>query len=485
MQPSGSAILVAVFFIQGLAFYAMSVSILVTARPRAALAIGRSLWLLAAFGFLHSAVSWLELAQQLFPEDAMLIGLVGPLPTVLLLLYSFSLAQFGANVISALSPRHSWVRPLPLVLLLWAAVPGLAIGVHGGRLAPGGLATAEAVARYVLYLPAALLSATAFYLQGKAPSFGRLPALRRDCRLAAVTFALYALSGGILVPTSILFWAQAGGGYVPSAIAQLPVQVVRLLLAPVVAWVVVRTLRVFELERLLEVEDLNWQLQRLSRAAVVAQEEERKRIALELHDDTAQLLSSLLVHIRLLQGAQSLEELRPRCAELTNLASEAAQSIRRMAERLRPVALDDLGLVAALQWYAERFARREGLRVEVKASGSIGRLDPEIELAVYRIVQECLRNVAKHARAAAASIFLELTDGKLRATIRDDGCGFDPLAVSRSENAGLGLLGMSQRASLVGGTTSIQSRPGGGTTVLVEIPLRGKVQAEMWERVKT
>ncbi len=470
MHPSNPAILLVVFFVQGLAFFAMSVSILVASRPHAMLTMARSMWLLAAFGFLHSATSWLELAQQLFRGDG-LADFIAPLPTALLALHSAALAQFGANVVGDLAPQYRWVRSLPLVLFLWASIPALVLISSDGSLARG-LVTAEAMVRYILYLPAALLSALAFYLQGRVPSFDRLANLRRDYRFAAVTFALYALGGGALVPTSILLSAQAEGGYAPSAIAQVPVQVVRLLLAPVVAWVVVRAMRIFELEHLLEVEELNQRLHRLSRAAVTAQEEERRRIALELHDDTAQLLSSLLVHLKMLRGMRSMDELGPRCTELMNLATEASSSIRGMANRLRPAALDDLGLVTALQWYAEGFAKRHGLRVEMKAAGLPGRIDPEIELAVYRIVQECLRNAARHARATTASIFLEIVDGRLRATVSDDGCGFDPVAVRRSENAGLGILGMSERAALVGGTLEVNSRPGCGTVVRVEVPLK-------------
>jgi len=477
MHPSSSSLLMAVFFVQGLAFFALGISILVATRPRAALAIGRSLWLLTAFGFLHSAASWIELAGQLLPEDSALIPPLAPLPALLLVLYSACLAQFGANVVSALAPRYRRVRTLPLVLLLWAAIPCLVLVFQDGLSASADLAVAEAVARYVVYLPGGLIGALAFLLQSRASSYERLPDLRRDCRLAALAFVLYSLSGGVLVPTSILYLGQAGFGYSPSAVAELPVQVVRLLLAPVIAWVVVRTLRVFELEQLLEVEDLNRQLQRLSRAVVTAQEEERRRIALELHDDTAQLLSSLLVHLKLLQGTQNPQDVGLRCAELMKLASEAIQSIRHMANQLRPVALDDLGLVAALQWHVERFSERERLPVELKAAGIGGRFDPEIELAVYRIVQECLRNIAKHARAHAVEIRLEMSDGKLVVTVADDGCGFDPFCVRRSENAGLGLLGMSERAALVGGALSVRSRPGSGTVVRVEIPLRAAARS--------
>lgn len=485
MAPSGSAVLIALFFVQGLAFYTMSVSILIVDRPRAALAITRHLWLLAAFGFAHSAAAWVELAQQILPVGGTVIDLIHPVPTVLMVLYSVLLAQFGANLISALRPDYRWIRPLPLVLLLWAVIPATFVCVQGGLPAPQGLVTAEAIARYVLYLPAGLASALALYLQGKAPAFDRLPNLRRDCRLASLAFALYAVSGGILVPTSILFSANTAAGVPPSAIAQLPVQIVRLLLAPVIAWVVVRTLRVFEVEHLLEVEDLNRQLQRLTRSAVTAQEEERKRISLELHDDTAQLLSSLLVRLKLLQGVQNLQDLGARCAELMSLASEATESIRRMATQLRPVALDDLGLVAAIQWYIERFTRREGLQVQLKASGCKARIDPETELVVYRIVQESLRNVAKHAQASSVAVSLEIADNKLRLSVKDDGIGFDPLAVRRSESAGMGLLGMSERAALVGGTMSVRSQPGSGTTVRVEIPLKVRASREAKEMVTT
>ena len=205
--------------------------------------------------------------------------------------------------------------------------------------------------------------------------------------------------------------------------------------------------------------------------AISAQEEERKRIARELHDDTSQALTSLVVGLKVLEGLRDPAQVRAQVAELRELAATTLDAVHGLALELRPSVLDDLGLVAAVQRHLTAQARKYRLDVDFHTTGLDGvRLRPETETAVYRIIQEALANVARHSRASAASVVLERRSDMLVAIVDDNGSGFDVDARLASEQS-LGLHGMRERAFLVGGKLTIESSPGGGTTVFVQVPL--------------
>ncbi|MBI3761538.1 MAG: GAF domain-containing protein, partial [Chloroflexi bacterium] len=209
---------------------------------------------------------------------------------------------------------------------------------------------------------------------------------------------------------------------------------------------------------------------------IAAQEAERKRIARELHDETGQSLTALLVGLRTLEQTPALPDTAQRtAADLKELGKHIFEEIHRLAVELRPSALDQLGLAGAVGSYVRDFGRRVGLRVDFEASGLDGVRPPnEVEIAVYRVVQESLANVAKHAAASRVGVMLEQRHGAAIAVVEDDGCGFD---VEAALNAGdhdrphLGLFGMQERAALLGGRLTIESESGKGTTVFVEIPM--------------
>jgi signal transduction histidine kinase len=146
---------------------------------------------------------------------------------------------------------------------------------------------------------------------------------------------------------------------------------------------------------------------------------------------------------------------------------ETLQDVRRLAVELRPKALDDFGLVAALERLAETFAEQTGINVHIEAALGDARLSPEVETAVYRIVQEALTNVVKHAQAGTVSLVLTRKGDRVVTVIEDDGRGFDP---AQADDARLGLVGMRERIALVDGRLSVESRPGEGTTIVAEVP---------------
>lgn len=209
-----------------------------------------------------------------------------------------------------------------------------------------------------------------------------------------------------------------------------------------------------------------------------AQEEERKRLARELHDETGQSLTSLLVGLKLVEEAPSLEESRQHARLVRSLAGDVLDDVRALARDLRPSVLDDVGLVAALERYTGEYAQRFNVAVDFQVVGfDNGRLSPQHEIALYRIVQEALTNVAKYARAQNVSVLLEQRNHSIVAIVEDDGCGFEAAKLMREHEDGkhLGLLGMKERAELLGGKLTIESKPGEGTTVFAQLPVNDQI----------
>lgn len=206
------------------------------------------------------------------------------------------------------------------------------------------------------------------------------------------------------------------------------------------------------------------------RHSIEAAEQERKRWARELHDETLQALGGLRMLCSTgLRGEGSAAELRMALKEGIELIDAEIDNLSVLIAELRPAALDEIGLAPALRTLSERKGREGGLTIDVLARLDDGgtRLPAETESLLYRLVQEALNNVVKHAGAARAEAVLERTDGSVEVTVRDDGRGFDPTAV----NGGFGLTGMRERVELAGGELRIEAAPGGGTTILASIPL--------------
>ncbi len=208
---------------------------------------------------------------------------------------------------------------------------------------------------------------------------------------------------------------------------------------------------------------------RLLEQVITAQEEERKRIARELHDETGQSLTSLMVRLQTMNQQCPVPELKPQMEEVRQLIAQTLDGVHNLAVELRPSVLDDLGLEAALQRHIQDYRRRFHLDIDFVAVGLDERLPPAAETTLYRIVQEGLTNIARHAQARTASIMLERRNGRVRVIIEDDGKGF---ALHKAASSGrLGLYGMRERVELLNGTFTIESEPGQGTSVFVEVPL--------------
>ncbi len=212
-------------------------------------------------------------------------------------------------------------------------------------------------------------------------------------------------------------------------------------------------------------------LQRLSAKLIAAQEEERRGIARELHDDLGQVLSAIKVEIAIarrgLEGAPAYTTL----TDAATMADSALTTVRDLSRLLHPAMLDDLGLPAAVDSYLRGFGTRYGLRVELLIDRMDERLQPETEVTAYRVIQEALTNVARHAQAQTCRVYLQRLAATILITIEDDGIGFDSEEATRPElRTGLGLLGIRERASLLRGTMRLESTSGAGTRLTVELP---------------
>ena len=204
------------------------------------------------------------------------------------------------------------------------------------------------------------------------------------------------------------------------------------------------------------------------RRVVGAQELERRRLARELHDETGQALTSILLGLKEVEAAKSEEESRAAAAGLRELVVTTLQDVRRLAVELRPSALDDFGLVPALERLADTYREQTGLDVQLEQRLGAERLPSEVETALYRITQEALTNVVKHAQASSVSIVLTRRGDTVSAIFEDDGRGF---AVSEADGDGLGLVGMRERLALLDGRLVVESSPS-GTTLVAEVPVR-------------
>jgi signal transduction histidine kinase len=222
-----------------------------------------------------------------------------------------------------------------------------------------------------------------------------------------------------------------------------------------------------ELERRLEENaHARVDLQELSAKLLRAQENERRSLARELHDEVGQSLSAILMEAESAEFADDLVEIREHLAAVRALAEKTVNEVRDLALLLRPSMLDDFGLVPALNWHAREMTKRTGLNVVLSADDAADDLPDDHTTCIYRLVQEAVNNCARHANARTVEVEVKREDHRVIFSVRDDGAGFDPRFVR-----GLGLLGMEERVRRLGGLLEIDSQPGRGTRITAELPL--------------
>lgn len=478
-----------VFFIYGLAFFSMGIIMVMEARRSPLLAEARVLWPLALFGLIHGAHEWIEMATLANAWYGMSLPSITHPIRIGILAFSFLLLMsFGLQVLGPQKPF--WRIHDSLVCLgfltLYGLLTLLSARSHGGE--PFHWVThADVMARYTLAVPGAAMASLALHRQADQVRSTHLLDLSRHLRLAAWGFAFYSLSQIFVTPADI-FPARLLNSQVFLQVTGIPIQAIRAAMAALVTTGLMRATQSAERERqrrfaaaqearMQALEQIQRDLEErealrreLLRRTVVAQEEERARIARELHDETAQFLTALSLELATLGKSLPKRSAHTQQIDrLQELCQRMSQSLQRLVHDLRPAQLDDLGLVAALQYLAEESAQW-GLEVSLAVEGSYQRLEPVVETVLFRIAQEALTNVARHAGCSQASISLRFAPEQVLLSIQDRGVGFVATGKNRLHSRGLGLAGMRERAESIGGQLQIISAPGEGTLVQVCIP---------------
>jgi len=223
-----------------------------------------------------------------------------------------------------------------------------------------------------------------------------------------------------------------------------------------------------------ELNERNLELRALSERAINALEDERQQIALTLHDDTGQSLSMVIINLERLEGKlpSDLPGVHDKLAETRQLAQDALANLRKIVYGLRPTILDDLGLLPAIRWYARTNLEDAGIMVEVTGSGEFDSLPPQVNSTLFRIAQEAINNVVRHSQARSTEISLIHMGDNVVLEVKDDGRGFDPGMVREQalQSHHFGILGMQERAELVGGSIELISEPETGTKIHIQVP---------------
>lgn len=438
---------------------------------------------LSAFGFIHGGHEWMEmflLLGILTVEENKLILLEGV--RVGLLAFSFlSLAAFGSSLLA----RDEAMRRISLLLpLLLNGVWAFGLLIMRGHYAGLTLFTvADVWTRYVLAVPAALFACVGLIVQQRRFRQAGMARFGRDSLWAAIAFFWYGVVGQTFSRVSPLPPSHIINQDLFADIFGFPVQLLRAIAALTAAVFVIRFLRAFDLEtrqqiaslqasRLEEAQRREAQRGEVLRRVVQAQEAERQRIGRELHDETGQSLTAIGLGLRGVTNTlyHDPEKAANHLKQLQGLVAHSLTELQRLISDLRPSHLDDLGLTAALRWYAGEVEKRTDLKVHFEVKGIQQELSSEAKTALFRVVQEALNNVIKHAYAQNVSIQLHYGVEAVTVSVRDDGRGFDLKRQGGSNRPSWGLIGMRERATLLGGNVEIQSQVGQGTLVKVVIP---------------
>jgi len=483
--------LLAVFFIYGLAFFGMGMAMALETGRFPSLAEARLLRPLAAFGLLHGIHEWLEIfLLQVVWLGASVPESVSWLRLALLAISFITLLIYGIQAFLVPKNRATWVTLLCLGLLLVyiGMISGNAIVTYQKGVAVPWLRLTDALIRYLLAVPGAMTAALGLRSQAvQAHAEGRDP-LATNLSWAALGFGIYGLSQ-IFVPSLEMFPARWINTDAFLEATGMPVQVVRSVMAVIVMFSLLSASRKVEVERrnqfvavqharVAALEQIQVELTRreemrrdLLRHIVRAQEDERARIARELHDETAQILAAFSLDLATLKNAvPDRADIAAMADRLQVLTKQISQGLYRLVHDLRPAQLDDLGLVPTLEYFLEQDCCPKGLNVAIDVQGKAYRLDPIVETVLFRVAQEAVKNVARHAKTKEAQIQLAYETEQVTLRVTDAGVGFDP-----SENLapprGWGLAGMRERVESVSGRLNIRSALGQGTTVEATIPV--------------
>jgi signal transduction histidine kinase len=483
-----------IYFFYGLAFFCMGLIVIVEGGRGGDPRLRKALRPLAVFGLIHGGHEWIEMFEILgvLPGQDTLPLVWNSLRLAILAFSFLSLTAFGAAM---LSPTENVRRISLLVPLIQSGIWGFGIFLMRNYYITSRLwDVADVWTRYVIGIPGALVACWGLVTQQKIFRQAGMAKFGRDSLWAAVAFGWYGLIGQIFTRQSPLPPSTFVTQELFLVVFGFPVQLLRSIAAIIAAIFVTRFLRSFEVETQRQIDELQearlQEAQRrdalrgeLLRRVVSAQEAERQRIARELHDETGQSLTAIGLGLR---GAatslrQDMDKTAHNLRQLEGMAVQSLDELRRLIADLRPSHLDDLGLGPALRWYGNEIQERTSLKVRVVAPGGSNRQIPQtISMALFRIAQEAITNVVKHANANNIFVNVGQNNGDLLLEIIDDGIGFNVEAISLENKETWGLLGMQERATLLGGQFSIISNKGKGTQISITIPWEEMIDEEVY-----
>ncbi|MFO7536730.1 MAG: sensor histidine kinase [Chloroflexota bacterium] len=483
--------MITIYFFYGLAFYTLGLALWLASRRVSEFRFVRAIRPLALFGLIHGGHEWFEMFQRIaatlgghtpgiFEEAVRLGTLITSFVMLTLFAILLLLPQEKSRRYAALAAAGLVGVWLVSLLLVYLSRPSPLLEMFG---------LADVLGRYLLGIPGALLAAGALMAQQRTFREHQMPQFGRDLVWCATALLLYGAVGQLFVRQTAIFPSTLINSALFLDWFGIPVQLFRAMMAAILAFFMLRALNAFELENLQRLEAAN-EAQLAAQAAmmraereasreilhqvVMAQEAERQRIARELHDATGQSLTAIALGLHGVNKilAERVPDLGSQIQVLEDYGTSALKELRKIIADLRPSQLDDLGLVPALEWYIQNFERHYGISITCEVLGQRTRLPADYETALFRIAQEALTNVAKHAQSREAHIRLRFLTRRVCLVVADDGRGFDPapLQEGSSVGGGWGLRGIQERATLLGGTSRIVSEAGKGTRVQVCIP---------------
>jgi len=480
----GVPYIVPIYFIYGLAFFSMGLLVAIEGGRASDVRLRRALPPLAGFGLVHAAHEWMEMYVLMgHPITNLELSIMWATQLATLAFSFISLAAFGSFLLADAEITRRLLLLIPLGLqAVWVFGLYNFSGQYTGETLWN---VADVWTRYTLAMPASLLTAIGLVVQQRAFRRSGLIRFGRDALWAAITFGWYGLFGQLFTRSTPLFPSTVLNQELFINLFGFPIQLFRAAMAVAAALFVIRFLRAFQVETdrkiaQLQTAQLEESQQRetlrgeLFRRVVSAQEAERQRIARDLHDETGQALTAIGMGLRGFSGRLSTRNkdgIRT-LHQLETLTADSLKELERLISDLRPSHLDDLGLSAALRWYAGRVQEHASISIRVDITGEETDLDDAVKITIFRIIQESLNNIIKHAQASHVNIGLCFEERNVRIDVWDNGVGFDLDQAQQKSTSRptLGLAGMEERAALLGGSVSIQSRPGYGTQVEALIP---------------
>ena len=482
--------IITVYFFYGLSFFSMGLAVLLEVDRSSEMDFARALRSLAGFGLIHGGHEWLEMFLLIHPqiEDTFIYQYIG-LGRVILLAISFLfLISFGARLIAGPArTRLSW-QMIGAVTGIW--IFGL-IWLFFKESANMVLVALDVYTRYSLAIPGAALAAWGLVLQRQKFLQVGMRGYGRDVVAAAIAFGLYGGVGQLFVSPSNVFPSSFLNMNVFLDWFGLPIQLFRSVMACIAAIGIISSLRAFEEETRQRIESLSQAQQlehkrqeelrdELLHRTVRTQELERQRIAQELHDELGQTLTALGMGLSAISSnASKPEKVSFQARQLQDVVNEGISSLQNLVSGLHPPQLDDFGLLPTLRWYVDEVKERFGLAVTVSSRGDEADLPIDVRTVLFRIVQESLTNIIRHAGTYKADLLVVFGEKEVRIRVEDAGRGFDVDAtLNKLGYPCWGLLGMIERVTLIGGECQFLSEPGVGTIVEVVVPLKERKDGE-------